>query len=202
MTTSHRRCYRFSLKAQFQVVRKSKWDLRSNVPKMYLVEITCARMLYFLVIPLWPVAERFEAGVGASSDRDGLMEFAFGRVSDPWDVPVFSVATRNITTQHLFQVKTSILRGINIRIPRIIIKKKIKPLENLVLRKWRFLMRSVRPVSVHAPRSPDYNRDRAVMKPRFCSWKSDNQKNDCHRLIHLKNTESPVWRETMKKRVC
>lgn len=66
-------------------------------------------MLYFLVILLWTVVERFVAGVGVSSNRTGLMEFAFGRASDTWDVPVFSVATRNITTQHLFQVKTSIL---------------------------------------------------------------------------------------------
>lgn len=66
-------------------------------------------MLYFLVILLWIVVERFVAGVGVSSDRTGLMEFAFGRVSDTWDVPVFTVATRNITTQHLFQVETTIL---------------------------------------------------------------------------------------------
>lgn len=66
-------------------------------------------MLYFLVILLCTVVERFVAGVGVSSNRTGLMEFAFGRASDTWDVPVFSVATRNITTQHLFQVKTSIL---------------------------------------------------------------------------------------------
>lgn len=62
-----------------------------------------------MVIPLWTVVERFVAGVGVSPNRAGLMEFAFGRVSDTWDVPVFSVATRNITTQHLFQVRTSIL---------------------------------------------------------------------------------------------
>lgn len=66
-------------------------------------------MLYFLVIPLWAVAERFVAGVGDSSDRAGLMEFALGRASDTWDVPVLSVATRNITTQHLFHVDMSIL---------------------------------------------------------------------------------------------
>lgn len=66
-------------------------------------------MLYFLVILLWIVVERFVAGVGVSSNRTGLMEFAFGRVSDTWDVPVFTVATRNITTQHPFQVETDIL---------------------------------------------------------------------------------------------
>lgn len=68
-------------------------------------------MLYFLVILLWAVVERFVAGVGASSSPAGLMEFAFGRVSETWDVPVFNIATRNITTQHLFQVRKSILRG-------------------------------------------------------------------------------------------
>lgn len=73
------------------------------------IKVTCAKMLYFLVILLWIVVERFVAGVGVSSNRTGLMEFAFGRVSDTWDVPVFTVATRNITTQHLFQVETSIL---------------------------------------------------------------------------------------------
>lgn len=78
-------------------------------PDNSVIEITCARMLYFLVVPLWTVTEPFVAGVGVSSNRAGLMEFAFGRASDTWDVPVFSVATRNITTQHLFHVKTSIL---------------------------------------------------------------------------------------------
>lgn len=66
-------------------------------------------MLYFLVILLWTVVERFVGGVGASSSPAGLMEFAFGRVSETWDVPVLSIAARNITTQHLFQVKMSIL---------------------------------------------------------------------------------------------
>ncbi len=65
------------------------------------------------MIPLWTVVERFVAGVGVSPNRTGLMAFAFGRVSDTWDVPVFSAATRNTTTQHLFQVKTSILGGKN-----------------------------------------------------------------------------------------
>lgn len=64
-----------------------------------------------MVTPLWAVVERFVAGVGVSSDRTGLMEFAFGRASDTWDVPVFSVATRNITAQHLFQVERSILEN-------------------------------------------------------------------------------------------
>lgn len=68
-------------------------------------------MLYFFVILLWTVVERFVAGVGASSSPAGLMEFAFGRVSETWDVPVFSIATRNITTQHLLQVRMSILGG-------------------------------------------------------------------------------------------
>lgn len=81
-------------------------------------------MLYFLGIPLWTVVERFVAGVGVSSDKAGLMEFAFGRASDTWDVPVFSVATRNTRTQHLFQVKTSILeKRKNTDIPKK--KKKI-----------------------------------------------------------------------------
>lgn len=70
-------------------------------------------MLYFFVILLWTVVEPFVAGVGASSSPAGLMEFAFGRVSETWDVPVFSMATRNITTQHLFQVRKSILGGGN-----------------------------------------------------------------------------------------
>lgn len=74
-------------------------------------------MLYFLVIGLWAVLERFVAGVGASSDTTGLMEFSFGRASDTCDVPVFSVATSNNTTQHLFQVESSILGGKGLRYP-------------------------------------------------------------------------------------
>lgn len=66
-------------------------------------------MLNFLVILLWTVVEWFVGGVGDSSNRAGLMEFAFGRPSDTSAVPVFNVATRNITRQHLFQVKASIL---------------------------------------------------------------------------------------------
>lgn len=66
-------------------------------------------MLCFFVIPLWTTAEWFVAGVGVSPNRAGLMEFAFGRASDTWDVPVLSAATRNIKTQHLFRVETSIL---------------------------------------------------------------------------------------------
>lgn len=66
-------------------------------------------MLCFLVT----AADRLVAGVGASSDRTGLMEFGLGRVSDTWDVPVLSVETRNITTQHLFQVEMSILKKKN-----------------------------------------------------------------------------------------
>lgn len=66
-------------------------------------------MLYFLGIVLWAVLERFVAAVGASSDRTGLMEFSFGRASETCDVPVFSVATSNNATQHLFQAESSIL---------------------------------------------------------------------------------------------
>lgn len=66
-------------------------------------------MLCFFVVLLWTVVERFVAGVGASSSPAGLMEFAFGRVSETWDVPVFSIAARNITAQHLFQVRMNIL---------------------------------------------------------------------------------------------
>lgn len=65
-------------------------------------------MLCFLVT----AAERLVAGVGVSSKSPGLMEFAFGRVSDTWDAPVLREATRNITTQHLFQADTSILEVI------------------------------------------------------------------------------------------
>lgn len=68
-------------------------------------------MLCFFVILPWTVVDRFVAGVGASSSPAGLMEFAFGCVSETWDVPVFSVAARNITTQHLFQVRMNILGG-------------------------------------------------------------------------------------------
>lgn len=68
-------------------------------------------MLCFLVILLWTVVERFVAGVGVPSNQTGLMEFAFGRVSDTWDVPIFSTATRNMTAQHLVRVKTSILEN-------------------------------------------------------------------------------------------
>lgn len=60
---------------------------------------------------LWTVVERFVAGVGASSSPAGLMEFAFGRVSETWDVPASSIAARNTTTQHLFQVRINILGG-------------------------------------------------------------------------------------------
>lgn len=68
-------------------------------------------MLCFFVILLWTVVERFVAGVASSSSPVGLMEFALGRVSETWDVPVFSIAARNITTQHLFQVRMNILGG-------------------------------------------------------------------------------------------
>lgn len=71
--------------------------------------ITCVRMLCFFVILLWTVVERFVAGVGTSSSPAGLMEFAFGRVSETWDVPMFRIAARNITMQHLFQVRMNIL---------------------------------------------------------------------------------------------
>lgn len=63
-------------------------------------------MLCFLVT----VADRLVAGVGISSNWPGLMEFAFGRASDTWDVPVLSAVTRNTTTQYLFQAETTILK--------------------------------------------------------------------------------------------
>lgn len=67
-------------------------------------------MLCFFVTPVWTVADRFVGGVGVSSNRAGLMEFAFGRAaSKTWDVPVRSAATRNISAQHLFHVGMSIL---------------------------------------------------------------------------------------------
>lgn len=50
-----------------------------------------------------------DGGVGVSSNRAGLMEFAFGRASAIWDVAVLNVVTRNIITQYLFQAETSIL---------------------------------------------------------------------------------------------
>lgn len=92
-----------------------------------IIQITCARMLCFFVTPLWAAADRFVAGVGVSSNRDGLMEFAFGRASDTWDVPVRRAATRNITTQHLFHVETSILEKKKTEIPKT--KKEAESLE-------------------------------------------------------------------------
>lgn len=100
-------------------------------------------MLCFFVILLWTVVERFVAGVGASSSPAGLMEFAFGRVSETWVVPVFSMATRNITTQHLLQVRMSILEK---KVPKTFSNNL-----NKLRKKWRLWVAAVRKISVLAP---------------------------------------------------
>ena len=42
---------------------------------------TCARMFCFLVIPVWSIAVRFVAGVGASSKSAALIELSLARAA-------------------------------------------------------------------------------------------------------------------------
>lgn len=152
-------------------------------------------MLYFLVILLWTVVERFVAGVGVSSNRTGLMEFAFGRASDTWDVPVFSVATRNITTQHLFQVKTSILGKKKItEIP-----PKITWIASTLCRKNEVSQWEVWALSASTLARLQHNR--AAMRLLFL--KLDIQKNDCHRQLSEKQRERAQFRrEATRTWIC
>lgn len=114
-------------------------------------------MLNFLVILLCTVVERFVGGVGDSSNRTGLMEFAFGRPSDTSDIPVFSVATRNITRQHLFRVKTSILekgKKTNAEIPP---QNHLNSISFLPQKKKKIIEEKCEPCQ--CPRLPDCNKE-------------------------------------------
>lgn len=72
---------------------------------------TCARVFCFLVIPVWSIAVRFVAGVGASPKSAALIELSLARAASACrDAPILTAATSKATThQHLFPGKTTIL---------------------------------------------------------------------------------------------
>lgn len=154
-----------------------------------MTRITCARMLCFLVVPGWTAVVLFVAGVVVSPSTAGLMEFALGRASDTWDVPVLSAATRSTTRQQLFHVMAGILVQVKY------LKKKIKTTK--VGERVCVSVRSVRPGSVHVTRLSSSEKEIViVMRPGLCCWDSEMEWNDCHPQSHLQ-TQSPMWRETI-----
>lgn len=152
-----------------------KW----TIPSKYKHENTCVRMLYFLVIPLlWVSAELFEAGVGVSSVRADLMEFALDRASDLWDVPILNVATRSARTHHLLQVTTSILEKQFCSNTKGRMAQEDLKRANCVTQKWKFSLNWERSCSVHVWNSPVRNTSSNGGTNVFC--KSATQTDNCH----------------------